>query len=427
VQRIDHGRTRDALDQIGLTGLHGCGYDGSGVLVCVLDDGFTFHDTHEALRDQPIGPGRRRDFVDGDTTVTNPSGAGLRHGTAVLGLIGGNRFGSYVGAAFGAEFALARTENDFVERPVEMLYWGMGAEWADSLGADIITSSVGYFQFDDPDSNYTYADMDGRTTVVSQAARIAARKGILVVNAVGNVGNQSWRFVIAPADVDGDSLIAVGAVNANGDTVSFSSAGPTADGRIKPDLVALGLNDPILLAGSDPGAYTAGAGTSFAAPLVSGLAACLMQAHPQWTPHDVILALRTTASRADHPDHKMGYGIPDAVAASRWPDIGGDPTAGSLELRLLGPNPLRPAEGSARLELALGAGATSATEARVRVRDLLGRTTRDVWSGTLCLGQRPVVTWDGRDDGGRRVRSGLYWVSLEGGGQRRAVRLVTLE
>src|SRR5262249_23678194 len=159
------------------------------------------------------------------------------------GCIAGNLPGAYVGSGFGARFALARTENDYSETPAEMLYWGMGAEWADSLGADLITSSLGYFTFDNPADSYTYASMDGRTTDVTRAAEIAAHKGILVVNAVGNEGASQWRYLIAPSDVATDSLIAVGSVDETGRVSAFSSYGPNAAGCTKPDLVARGSLD----------------------------------------------------------------------------------------------------------------------------------------------------------------------------------------
>jgi subtilisin family serine protease len=422
---IDYGLTHDQLAQLNLPALHDSGYNGAGVLVCLLDSGFKFHDSHEALRDQIIQPGRRRDFVDGDTTVT-PDGE-TPHGTWVMGIIAANKIGTYVGAAYGAEYALGRTERYASETPVEMLYWGMGAEWADSLGADIISSSLGYSVFDPPFTSYTHASMDGHTTDVTRAALIAARKGLLVVTANGNEGNKPWRYLVAPADVDGDSLIAAGAVSAAGDTLSFSSAGPTADGRIKPDLAARGLSNPIVSADGDPLTYAQGSGTSFATPLLAGLAACLMQAHPQWTPRDVIQAMRSSASRASLPDNKMGYGIPDAMAAFQWPVTVPPPQAGYLELRLLGPNPLRAGGAPTRFRFALGQDAPAAVDARLRVLDLQGRRVRTIWSGTLRAGQRMTVPWDARDDRGRALGSGVYWIALEGGGRRKAVRLVALD
>lgn len=426
----DYGLMRDALTQIGVPAVHDSGYVGTGVLVCILDAGFNFYQRHDALRGQGIAPGRTRDFVEGDTTVIDEGSGGLDHGAWVMGCIGGDKPGTYVGSAFGAEFALGRTENDAIESRVEELYWEQGAEWADSLGADLITSSVGYFTFDAELGDYTYADMDGHTTIISQAAEIAASKGILVVNAVGNEGNKSWHYLIAPADVNGDSLIAVGAVNAAGSPASFSSFGPSADGRVKPDLAALGASVPIVSTDSvpgrlyDPTAYTTGSGTSLATPIVAGLAACLLGARPGWTPQQVIRALRETASRAGHPDYRVGYGIPNGARALLWPNLGPEYVPpGSVGIEPRGPNPFLPAAGSLTVIFARSSGSTSA---HVRVYDAGGRNVRLLWTGTLTAGTPQEADWDGRDRDGHDLRSGIYWIQVDAGGDRATTRAVLL-
>ena len=424
---IDHGRLQAPMLQLNVPALHDSGYIGTGVLVCLLDAGFSWHDRHEALAGQIIAPGRRRDFVEGDTTVTDTTiGFALNHGTQMLGMIAGNLPGSYVGSGYGAEFALGRTENDFEERLVEMLWWGMGAEWADSLGADIISSSLGYFTFDDGIGDYTYADMDGHTTDISRAAQIAASKGILVVNSIGNTGNTSWHYLIAPSDVHGDSLVAVGAVNAAGAVAGFSAFGPSADGRIKPDLAAPGVNLPVVgtgrgPSGYDPASYGNATGTSLSVPLVAGLAACLMQARPAWTPGQVIAALRSTASRAANPDNRAGYGIPNGRAALRGLVV---PGGGRVQLALRGPNP-RTASDATTVVFALAADAASAM-GRVRVFDVRGRAVRGLWNGMMEPGQAQQVAWDGQDNLGRAVTSGIYWIALESGGEVAAERVIQL-
>lgn len=418
------GRTYDALSQVGLLSLHACGYSGAGVLVCVLDDGFKGAATHEALRDRVIAPGHTRDFAEGDTLVDGPAASG--HGTATYGILAGNRPGVYLGAAFGADYALARTEVTGSEQQVEMLYWVMAAEWADSLGADVISSSLGYYTFDDPSPDYTYADMNGRTTDVSRATQIAAAKGILVVNAVGNEGNGTWHYLIAPADVHGDSMIAVGAVNAFGEPAGFSSFGPSADGRIKPDLVALGV-DAALVSAESPAGYGAGSGTSYSAPLVAGLVACLLEAHPEWSPVELIRALRETASMAGAPDNKRGHGIPDGRGAVSWsPVTGPAPSGVALAVRLAGPNPMLGAGVRTTVQYALTGRAPDPVEAKLVVVDALGREVRRLWSGTLCGGETLSAEWDGRDEEGRESPSGVYWVALRGGGEIASVRLVRL-
>jgi serine protease AprX len=425
---VDYGRSLAMLKQMNVPAVHDSGYIGTGVLACILDNGFTWHEKHQALRDIPFAPGMKRDFVQGDTIVSDTLSFGMRHGTQVMGCIAANLVGAYVGSGFGAQFALARTEVDASETPVEMLYWGMGAEWADSLGADLITSSLGYFTFDNPADSYTYADMDGRTTDVSRAAEIAASKGILVVNAVGNEGNTGWHYLIAPSDVITDSLIAVGAVDQTGAVASFSSYGPNASGCIKPDLAARGVGDTLVSTSGNANTYTTGSGTSFATPLVAGLATCLLQARPSWPPTRIARALRETASRAANPDDRMGWGIPDGLAALRWdPDVVGVPApAPRFGLRVIGPNPLRAGGGPLRVEFGLGAASPPGTAARVRVFDAQGRLIRDLFNGAPECGKSMTVSWDGRRGDGSVARPGLYLIALDSGGERRGARAILL-
>jgi serine protease AprX len=422
---IDYARTRGVLEQMNVPAVHDSGYIGTGVLVCILDDGFKLHDTHEALQNVTIAPGRERDFVDGDLDVDNPESVG--HGTWVMGCIAANLDGVYVGSGFGAEFALARTEVDATETPVEMLWWGMGAEWADSLGADLISSSLGYMTFDNPADSYSYSDLDGRTTDVSRAAEIAASKGILVVTAVGNEGNTSWHYLIAPSDVHTDSVIAVGAVDTNGVVASFSSYGPSAAGCTKPDLAARGVSVQ-LVSNSNPFGYTTLSGTSFATPLLAGLATCMLQARPSWTPVMISRALRETASRANDPDNRVGFGIPNGLAALRWDPgpAGVPPFSPTFGLQLVGSNPMRTGDTPMRVQFGLGNDNHAAAHAQVRVFDAQGRVLRTLFSGSLDCDETVAVLWDGRGADGDRVRPGLYVIALESGDHRRGARVVVL-
>ena len=421
------GLTQTALNQIPVSALHDSGYTGAGVLIAVLDDGFNYFDKHEALRDRVIPLDHQRDFVRqrwGVQDTTSFSG-GLRHGTYCYGVIGGMKPGTYLGSAYGATFALARTEIDSIEVPQEMINWELGAEWADSLGADLISSSLGYFTFDGGVGNYTYASMDGHTTTVTRAAEIAASKGILVVTAVGNEGNTSWHYMDAPSDANGDSVLAVGAVDQAGIPASFSSYGPTADGRVKPDVAALGVSNPLVSTSGSPNLYTSASGTSFATPLVAGAAACLLQARPAWTARDVAIALKTSASHASAPDQRSGYGIIDARKALDYDAFTGvipqRAQAGGLEL--LGPNPARISGGPVRLRLLPEPNGNAA--ATVRVFDTQGRAVATVWSGVRCAQALPL-SWDARDDRGRTVRAGLYFIQLESGGDHATLRVAML-
>ena len=423
---VDYGNHRAPLEQIGVPALHDSGYTGSGLLIAVFDEGFNQHDTHEALVSALPEPGHRRDFAEGDTVVTNPAQPGaFSHGTWTLGILAANRPGTYVGAAFGADFALARTEVTGSEQPTEMLYWAQAAEWADSLGVDLISSSLGYFAFDDPFPDYTYDDMDGATTDVTRAARIAAARGMLVVNSVGNEGNKPWHWLIAPADVHGDSLIAVGAVDASGFVAAFSSFGPTADGRVKPDLAARGVASPLVAATGGPAAYTAGDGTSFAAPLVAGLAACLWQARPAWRAVDVIRALRETASRASSPNDRIGYGIPNGAAAMCWGVSGSMGAPGTAIV--LGPNPMLRGGPPVRVRLLAGGVQSGRQRGRVRVFDARGRELASLWSGEITRGQCLDVDWDGSGADGRRAPPGIYYIALSAGGEVATARVISLQ
>ena len=423
---ISYGMTQSEMNQLNLPALHNLGYTGAGVLVCMLDDGFDYYTQHQATMNQVIAPGRVRDFVDGDWNVEDQTAPpAYEHGTWTFATAGGYAPGTFVGSGYGAQFALGRTENAYTEHQIEMVNWGMGAEWADSMGADIISSSLGYNTFDSPDPSYTYADMNGHTTIVTRAAEIAASKGILVVNSAGNEGSSGWFYIIAPADANGDSMIAVGAVDLSGNLAYFSSHGPTSDGRIKPDLCAMGVSNPLPNVRNpfSPTAYTSQSGTSFSCPLMAGLCACLLQSHPSATPEQVIQALRSTASQANSPDNAKGYGIPDALAAyNALQTVVGVPR-GPLAIRLSGPNPLRAGQ---NMVFQLSPGSTAARAGVVRVLDGQGRIVRHLWTGDLGALPAPTAVWDGRDDAGGYVHPGLYFASLQAARDNAGARVVFL-
>jgi hypothetical protein len=288
--------------------MHNSGYDGKNILIAILDGGFLYSDQITSLDDLRSRNGIKKtwDFVKNTESVNNAS----IHGTAVLSVLAGDMPGIIEGTAPGADYLLLKTEDVESEFPCEEDFWAAGAEYADSLGADIISSSLGYFNFDDPSLNYKYSDLNGNTAFVTRAADIAASKGILVVNSAGNERNSGWKRIIFPSD--GDSVVAVGAVDGNNLISDFSSAGPSADGRIKPDNVAMGVNVPVQISGSS---VVRSSGTSFSCPVLSGMAACLMQAVPRALNADIIKVLHSSADRYSFPDSLYGYGIPDIVLA----------------------------------------------------------------------------------------------------------------
>ncbi|HRX52541.1 MAG TPA: S8 family serine peptidase, partial [Candidatus Krumholzibacteria bacterium] len=252
------------------------------------------------------------DFLNDDAVVDNepddPATA-HNHGTATWSNVGAHRPGVLVGPAYGADFALAKTEDVAGEYPQEEDFWVAGLEWLEGLGVDVVNSSLGYSNW------YVFADLDGNTAVTTRAADHAAALGVVVVNSAGNARANSWGHIIVPSD--GDSVIAVGAVDADGVVTYFSSPGPTADGRIKPDVSARGLQNSTAGAGSDD-AYSSASGTSLAAPLVTGVAALILERQPGLTPLQVREALRATADHALLPNNDIGWGLIDAHAAVHY-------------------------------------------------------------------------------------------------------------
>jgi serine protease AprX len=303
-----YGPSRTQLEQLNVPSLHLMGYSGQGVVVCLLDVGF--HKSHPVFKAARLLA--EWDFVNGDGDVqqnlNDPQDYSDSHGTGTWSALGGFMPGQLIGPAFRADFILGKTETERFERPIEEDYWEAGIEWAESLGADVVSSSLGYTDW------YTFKDLDGKTAVTTLAADRAAELGVVVVNAAGNERDDAWGHIIAPAD--GFKVIAVGAVSADGRIASFSSPGPTYDGRIKPEVCALGVSTWIAGLNADGSPkYGPGSGTSFATPLVAGVVALLLEAHPDWTPDDVRAALLATASRSTTPDNDYGWGIVNALAA----------------------------------------------------------------------------------------------------------------
>jgi len=306
----EYGPSFDQVQQINVPALHDKGYSGKGVLMCLLDGGFN-NLTHESLI--PLNILDTWDFVNQDPVVSDQTGqmGNGDHGTNTLSVAAGFMPGKLIGPAFGSDFILGKTENSEWERHMEEDDWIAGAEWADSLGADYRDN------FTNGEQDYTWEDMDGETTIVTKGAVIAASRGILIVNSAGNEGNISppRNTLIGPADAS--TVLAVGAVNPSGQRTSFSSVGPTADGRIKPDVMAQGSS--VYAAGvNNASDYKYVSGTSFSCPLTAGAAALLLEAHPTWTNLDIMEALKMTAENNTDPNNWIGWGIIDAEAASEY-------------------------------------------------------------------------------------------------------------
>jgi subtilisin family serine protease len=315
---FDYGTSFAQVDLLNVPPLHDLGFSGRGVLICMLDGGFN-NLGHESLDHLDIVA--TWDFVNGDPLVFDEEGqmGTGDHGTNTLGTLAGFEPGQLIGPAFGASFILGKTENNEYERHLEEDHWIAGAEWADTLGADIISSSLGYRdQFTQGEGDYSWQDMDGETTIVAKGANIAASRGILIVNSAGNEGRTQSGLNTLVSPSDSDHVMAAGAVDSQGTRVGFSSIGPTADGRIKPDVMAMG-EAVYTAAPNGPAEYELVNGTSFACPLVAGVAALILEINPSWTNQDVMTALKSTASLSESPDNLNGWGVLDAQKAAAYP------------------------------------------------------------------------------------------------------------
>ncbi len=324
---LDYGGSQGQVTQLNAHLLHDIGITGDGVLIGFLDSGFSFIDDHPAFHhpDHPLDIVYRYDFAENDTDVTD-SQTSADHGTQVLSCAVSYAPGSLIGTAYGASVALGRTEIASIESRIEEDYWVRGLEYfVDTLGVDIVSSSLGYNWFDAAlGPNHDWSEADGNTAMITNAADKAAGKGVTVVVAAGNERCYSqslalWNGgkILLPGD--GDSVITVGGVSSTGTSYSCSSLGPTADGRIKPDISARAVAVTTVTATSGKNGtsygYATPNGTSFATPLIAGVAALLLEAHPDWDPHAIRTAMRLSGTQATSPDTVFGWGIVDAWKA----------------------------------------------------------------------------------------------------------------
>lgn len=397
VEALNYGNSQAQLEQIGVDKMHAQGYHGEGMLIGVLDAGFQNANVVSFLK--PLFDEKRvlatYDFVKKETSVYEDDS----HGLSCLSAIAATADNQLYGTAYKASFILLRTENAASESRVEEANWLFGAEYADSAGVDVISSSLGYTEFDDATTNYTYQNMDGKTALCTRAAQIATETGMVVVVAAGNEGSSAWHYISAPSD--GASVLAIGAVTQTGQKASFSSFGPSADGRVKPDLAARGQGTVI---GGPAGSITMGNGTSFATPLVAGLAAGFWQSHPRLTAAQVTASLRRSGSQYTTPNDQLGYGIPNferaAVIAESYKEL------------LAFPNPFSEIE-----PLAVQWGEIDAnTPLNATLIDPMGRV---LWNNTYVSAGLASFTLPNLN-----LSAGLYFMTLVSGDKKQIIKVL---
>lgn len=303
-----YGSSSTQIKMLNGSTLHNRGFRGKGITIGILDAGF--YKTNSLAAFDSLWAEERilltKDFVNPSSNIFEEHS----HGMIVLSAMAGNIPGELIGSAPEASYILIRSEDANSEQIIEEYNWAAAAELADSLGVDIINSSLGYYIYDATWQNHEYIQMDGKTTPAARAANFANEKGILVVASAGNEGENDWKHIITPADAYG--AIAVGAVNELGQYASFSSIGPSADGRIKPDVVAMGVRTVIQ---APTGQIGSANGTSLSAPIISGLAACLWQALPTLTVKELTKRMMEYSSNSTEPNNRVGYGLPNFAMA----------------------------------------------------------------------------------------------------------------
>ncbi len=388
---------------LGIPAMHLAGFTGKGITVAVFDSGFPGLDkaipfAHVFTNKQVVGqlnvvrPWIKEVFRDHE------------HGTQVASLILANQAGTLVAGAHQAQVIFAITEDVATEYPIEELNWVRAAEYADSLGVDIINSSLGYLDFDEPSLTYSAAQLDGKTTYITRGATLAAKRGILVVNSVGNYGSAGSGSLVAPADAEG--ILAVGSVNASSVVSTFSSRGPTADGRIKPELVAFGQS-PVLIRSS--GQVSSAAGTSFSAPQLTALAAGLWEAKPNWTKDELLTSLIKSGTQYATPDQNLGYGIPNFRSTYYGALLGLNE---EIELgSSLYPNPLR----SESLHIRFG----KELRVRLQIYDGSGRRVGEQVGERNAIQEPFVFSLSG-------LPSGIYFIQLLDGKEIAHKKLIKL-
>jgi hypothetical protein len=403
INNIDYGGSYPQLEQINVPAAHDAGFYGEGVKILVIDSGFNLdHPVFDSL--SVIA---EWDVINDDSTTKNEDGQDIgsqqNHGTSVLSIIGGYTPGTLIGPAYKADYILAKTEYVPTEQPIEEDYFVQGLEWGESLGADVVTTSVGYLDW------YSPNDMDGNTALVTKAYDKAASLGMVCVASVGNENNNYWDTVTPPADAD--SVISVGAVDANALIAYFSSQGPSFDGRRKPEVCAWGV-DTYSAVGNV--SYLYRDGTSFAAPLVAGAAALILNANPNWNPMLVRDAMIMTASRSNSPDNIYGWGILDTWAAINYSN-------GNVHKPDLKQNYRNPFKSSTTIEYEL----QQSAKVKLKIYNILGQEIITLIDRFEPSGNKTVV-WNGCDASGKEVSSGIYIYTLIVGDSMQSNKMVLI-
>ncbi len=445
---LNYGNSRVQIEQIQANFLHESGFRGEGMVIALLDTGFSLD--HTAL--QGIDVLGQRDFVNGDDNPTDEIGQDDPgeddHGSVVLGILAANAPGTLMGVAHRASYLLAKTEKVLqngreFEHLVEEDWWIEGLEWAEAMGAEVISSSLGYAKW------YRFKDLDGNTSKLTIAANLAVEKGMSVIVAAGNLGDQPLGDlglggrITVPAD--GFDVLAIGSVDRHGRSLQFSSRGPTFDGRIKPDVVAMGFGVTSINPQTRNRFLHTHWGTSASAPLCTGVVALLMEAFPLATPRDIASAVRSTASHSHAPDNEVGYGIIRSAAAyeallaqfgeTSMPESSQvklrpnsvPVTVGGIKRGVLLQNYPNPFNAETWIPFRL----TQPSQVTFRIYDLRGSLVHSTTIGDLPAGsysaRQKAAYWDGRNLNNEPVASGVYFYELEASGERHTRRLTVME
>ncbi len=407
---IEYGSSYDQVEQINCRIPHIAGYFGQGVRVLYLDTGYELgHNAYDSLN-----LFAQYDFINGDENTANETDQEITdnqddHGTICLSVMAGYAPGNLIGPAFKSEYLLAKTEIMAEEIQQEEDNYVAALEWGESLGADIACASLGYLDW------YSYEDLDGNSALTTIAVDIASNLGVLCINSAGNEGDDPWYYIIAPADAD--SVISVGAVNRDGTIANFSSRGPTYDGRIKPEVCALGVSAYCVRSNTED-IYRTASGTSFSAPLAAGAAAVILSANPEWTNMQLREAIMMTASLSNSPDNIYGYGILNTWAAINYQFTTGlkneEIIPNALKVFDAYPNPFNPTTSIRILS------ESTLPSITLSIFNINGQLIQTLIKETTNA-RRMDIKWDGS-----RNSSGVYFIKIDWPGGSRTQKITLL-